>query len=378
MQAQLYRNTSPPGAPVGNPTSRFWVYTVFNCGPENPAGENIPGLVQDEQEDNTDTSATARIRRWFDKFQPFITSGKIKYVIGQLERCAQSGRLHVQLYVEYRDAVRRGELPRLLGLPRGYGWADARRGTREQAIAYCSKEETRVCGPFEHGRVELHPGHRSDLDQAVAALQAGGLKRVAEECPREYIKYARGFEALDDRLKPRDSSIIDGKEVHVLYGEPGTGKTTWARDNWPGLFVMPCPSQSQYWSDGYEGQETILFDDYGNSLHDILPWSMLLQVCDKWGVAYPRKHGYNWLAAKRVVFTSNHPPEQWHPSQKFHALERRITHLYQWTAFKSFHILKSPILPITLEASEEFSPDFESLATIVDELISDEQLPPMP
>lgn len=137
---QLNRNNS-------RCTSRGWVYTIFNI----PDLRNGSGPVTPEDFD-----------RWFASFEAYLD--RIKYVIGQVERCPQSGRLHLQLYVEFNSPVRVGELQRIRGLQPGYGWAEPRRGTPQEAAAYCCKEESRVLGPFELGRIP--PGAFS-LDESV-------------------------------------------------------------------------------------------------------------------------------------------------------------------------------------------------------------------
>lgn len=323
-----------------NPTARYWIYTLFNIGDLS----------------SEPSSLEEGVAQWFSQLQSFVDGDKIRFAIGQLERCPETGRLHIQLYVEYRNPVRRGQLQRILGLPDGYGWADIRRGTREAAIQYCSKEDTRVAGPFEYGRADLDDAKRSAMDTAVEAIKAGGVKRVAEECPGIYIRYARGVEALAKRYA-RPSNEYNAKEVYVLYGQTNTGKTSWAYDYHPGLFRMPSPSTKTYWSDGYEGEETILFDDYGITDEEKLPWAFLLQLIDGRPVQYPCKHGFNWIIAKRFIFTSNYSPDEWYPGKLYPALERRITHIYEFTAYKTFTIRKPSSIQIEEIEASPFLPN---------------------
>jgi len=250
-------------------TSRAWLYTIFTVG------NNF----------EPDLTSLSRVTAWFDQLESCVTQGKIKYAIGQLERCPNSGRLHIQLYVFYPQPVRLGRLKSLLNLPVGYGWAQPRRGSHQQAVDYCSKEDTRTLGPYEYGRVSDNQGKRSDIDCGVEALKAGGLKRVAEESPSLLVKYPRGFDKLAQYICKPSNAFIK-KEVHVLFGEPETGKTKWAYLNYPGLFRMPTPSYSSYWAGDYQGQEEVLLDDYGNSPQETYPWSFFLQVLDGGGIVF--------------------------------------------------------------------------------------------
>ncbi len=71
---------------------------------------------------------------------------KIKYAVWQLERCPDTGRLHVQAYVEWKAGIRLAAAKRQIGDAQAH--LEVRRGTREQARDYCTKEESRVEGPW--------------------------------------------------------------------------------------------------------------------------------------------------------------------------------------------------------------------------------------
>lgn len=315
----------PQNNVVSRATSRAWIYTIFS----------VPS------EFGSDLSAQSRITSWFDQFENLCAQGKVKYAVGQVERCPRSGRLHIQLYVVYGSPVKIGRLKSLLGLSAGYGWAEPRRGTHEQAVGYCSKEDTRVVGPYEYGRVSNEQGKRSDIDTGIEALKTGGIKRVAEECPQLLVKYPRGFDKLAS-IYSRPKPEFRKKEVHVLYGEPETGKTKWAYLNYPGLFRMPTPSNHAYWAGGYQGEEEVLLDDYGNSLQETYPWSFFLQLLDGYPLEFPTKGGFVWFQPRVVIITSNYNYQQWYINRTLAALERRITHVYEFTGQDAYTIRKRP------------------------------------
>lgn len=115
-----------------NSKSQDWIWTLFSISPFN----------LEIQED---------VRRFIEETLPG-NDPQLRYAIGQVERCPESGRLHLQLFVQYRRAV---GLRRLLwqnGLPPSAGHAERRRGTASEAIEYCSKAATRVVGPFSSGQ----------------------------------------------------------------------------------------------------------------------------------------------------------------------------------------------------------------------------------
>ena len=64
------------------------------------------------------------------------------YCVFQWERCPETGRTHVQGYSEFRSGVRWSTIQRRL--PGAH--CESRRGSAEEAKAYCTKEETRLEG----------------------------------------------------------------------------------------------------------------------------------------------------------------------------------------------------------------------------------------
>jgi len=155
--------------------------------------------------------------------------GTIRGVVWQLERGAEGGNLHLQIYAEFKAPQRLAAVKRWL--PRAH--CEPRRGTAEQvrflvvsvvvltdltsllsllpqAIAYCRKEETREpepSGPWTFGDFAASgQGARSDLAAAVVTLKAHGLKRVAQEHPEVFVRAHAGLRALEAILEdlPKD------------------------------------------------------------------------------------------------------------------------------------------------------------------------------
>jgi len=314
-------------------TCRAWFYTIYNC--------------------QLDLSNESRVRYFFEQVDSLVSDGRIRYACGQVERCPSSGRLHIQLYVLFNQSCRINRLKQLLGLPDGYGWAQPRRGTHDGAVKYCTKEDTRVIGPFECGRVALEQGKRSDLDTGVEVLKAGGLKRVAEECPSLLVKYPRGFLELASRVN-KPPMQFHAKKVSVLFGGTNLGKTRWAMEYHPGFFEVPQTSESTYWFHGYDGEEVILLDEYGCDKTSRLPYTFLLKLLDGRPIQVPTKGGFVWIPGGiHIIITSNHPPQAWYPDQDYRPLERRITTILHFTAPKTYRVLKDQ--RTVVKAPEEVS-----------------------
>ncbi len=245
---------------------------------------------------------TFEVLSWF---QRLMADGIIKYAVGQIER---GSHVHLQFYLQCAKKMTLDQMKRLVH--KGAHWEIAR-GSVDQCVAYCCKEDTRVAGPWELGEAS-RAGQRNDLKRAAEMIMQGNaLKEIAEECPSTFIRYHRGLQAFRNLTicsKPREFGR-DGPEVWVFWGPSGTGKSRRAFERWPDAYVKNTVGK---WWDGYEGQETVIFDDFKGSsltLHDFQ------QVIDWYKHRVEVKGGFVELSATRYVFTSNKHPSEWYSAE---------------------------------------------------------------
>lgn len=115
-------------------------------------------------------------------------------------------------------------------------------------------------------------------------------------------------------------SIMDGDLCNLwLYGKAGTGKTKWAWDHYPDLFVK---SINKWW-DGYRDQETVLLDDW-DPKHEVLV-SHLKIWADRYPFRAETKGSSQMARPKRIIVTSNYSIEECFPNpQDVMAIKRRF------------------------------------------------------
>jgi hypothetical protein len=65
----------------------------------------------------------------------FAQCKAVRYACGQTEACPQTGKIHQQIYVEFKDSLRLSQVVKLFP-----SHAEPRLGTRTDAREYCSKE----------------------------------------------------------------------------------------------------------------------------------------------------------------------------------------------------------------------------------------------
>lgn len=89
-----------------------------------------------------------------------------------------------------------------------------------------------------------------------------------------------------------------------IWGVPGAGKSHKARSEFGKVFVK---EQNKWW-DGYNGEETVLIDDFDH--HGICLGHYLKRWTDKWVDDGEVKGGTVPLLYKRFIVTSNYSIEQ--------------------------------------------------------------------
>lgn len=236
-------------------------------------------------------------------------------MVWQEER-GEGGTLHLQGVCCLVNACTLAAMKRRI--PRAH--LEVMRGTLDEAVAYCSKEDTRVSGPFSFGERPPGAGARTDIHAAMAMVKEGKRElEIAEEQPGVWLRYNKALERYRRLLTPARSWQTTAL---ALWGPPGSGKSRrafelgGASQFW---LVRPRDSRGSVWWDGYEGQDLVVIDEfYGWMSRD-----MVQRIVDRYPLVVETKGGAVAFVAKKVVFTSNkHPRDWWRIG--LGAMERRL------------------------------------------------------
>jgi len=251
-----------------------------------------------------------------------LTDG-VTYLVYQREVCPTTNREHYQGYLELESRQRLQGVKRILGDPAAH--LEIRKGTGPQAADYAKKEETRKAGtePHEYGDIStVTPGQRTDLLDLKTAVDEG--KSELEIAEDHFPAWAKHYKAVERYKRLKTEARNFKSEVFILAGDTGVGKSRLAREQFPDAYWKP---RGNWWC-GYEGQETVVIDDF----YGWLPWDFLLRLTDRYPLLVETKGGMAQFVAKRIIFTSNKPYMDWYREEIDKApLERRIT-LYSWIA----------------------------------------------
>lgn len=139
-----------------------------------------------------------------------------------------------------------------------------------------------------------------------------------------YSQYYRGVTDYHrDVACAKHKSALRDVTVEYVWGPTGTGKSHYAYHHAIGDTYRLVKSQQMAWFDGYNGEGTLVLDDY-TSWWNI---SYLLNLLDKYPLQLPIKGGHVWAEFTCVIITSNLELHEQHTKageRHRDALKRRV------------------------------------------------------
>ncbi len=256
---------------------------------------------------------------------------RVAYAIWQLERCPVTQRLHLQGYIEFKQKVRLTQLRSYL--PRAH-W-DERRGTQAQAHDYCSKEETRIDGPYEIGQYVAHDiqGRRSDLVAVKRKLDSGVELRLIAQTEEHFSACCRHYRFFERYVHLTDNPRSWKTLVYVYWGPTGVGKSSHVREvaGDDAFYASKSTAGGYKWFDGYTGQSIAVFDEFYGSI----PFHMLLDLIGFMPMLVEWKGASRQWKPRTIFITSNRSPLDWYTDIRLNhaSLYRRLTRVFYVAAF---------------------------------------------
>lgn len=269
----------------------------------------------------------------------------LRYLVFQAEICPTTHHLHIQAYCEFNAPIRLNNLKKIFNNTTIH--AEPRRGTKEQAAAYCKKPDTRCPGttPCAYGQQVLD-GERTDLAVFYQDVKEGKDDyELFEHHTATMVRYPKAASHMRTAVATHHAGDRPRLQVHVLFGPPGCGKThsaiQWARDMGGGYFLLTAASVASsgktLWFDGYTNQKTLIIDDLNT---DWIQQDTLLSLLERHRCNIQTKGGQTVAAWTHVYITTNYLPDSWFDSKvsggthgytNKNALKRRITQIIDMT-----------------------------------------------
>lgn len=232
-------------------------------------------------------------------------SAAILYTVCQLERGAE-GTEHLQGYVRFKTNKKLPSAKEALGNNTAH--METAKGTEEHNKTYCTKEETRIAGPWEFGTYQPDAGkqgHRTDIEALrKSCIQGATMRELALEHTDLLLRHPAGVALIRQAVRapvPKERQMF----VHILWGATGTGKTHRVRMHFgdEDLFVVR-PGRGPW--DNYEGQAVVLFDEFD---YNKWPIQDMLMLLDKWRVTLDCRYQNKEAAWVQVFILGNTDPD---------------------------------------------------------------------
>lgn len=271
------------------------------------------------------------------------SSDQIKSCVFQIEKAPTTGKLHCQGFIQFLNPKAMATVKNIIG---NEPHLEPVRGTVAEAAAYCRKPESRVCGPYLIGEEPSGgQGKRSDLETLRDLVKE---RKPALDIIEQDAKFARYEKQINfmrfaymEAASDRQSTGVD---VKVFYGATGLGKT-FAAINFvchnKDYYVCEAPSQAggKIWFQGYEGQKTLIIDDFAGSFCTV---DYLKRLLDCYKLKVEFKGGFVWANWTTVVITSNYHPANWYDNVGLHVvnvdpLRRRLKSIYEFLPDRMYH-----------------------------------------
>lgn len=151
----------------------------------------------------------------------------------QLERAPSSGQYHYQGYVRLTASRTISFFTKVFGAYKPH--LEICKGNEKQNREYCTKEDSRVSGPWEYGE-QAAPGKRNDILDAVSCMQSKGLHVAIREHAAVFVRYHRGMEYVRRQLEeaPRMPNFVPRQwqkvVIDMVSGEADDRTIVWIVD----------------------------------------------------------------------------------------------------------------------------------------------------
>lgn len=289
-------------------------------------GNSIPGTSAKKSRSFTMTI-------WSDELLEKVKATDPQYICWAPEKCPNTGRFHWQAYAYYHRERHLSAMGKLFGSD---GRVFASDGNASENRKYVfgpysknGKEKPENPDAQELGTLPAQ-GKRNDLKAFHEDIKQGKRGRDLSvdhlECRAKYPKLEQTLINEEDEQRAIQM-FKDGfcPEVHVRWGEPGTGKSRYVYEKHPTESIYELNlgdgCNKSVWWDGYRGQEVILINDFDGELG----WKYLLRLLDRYPFRMQIKGSHCWRLCKYIYITSNDPPERWYAQHQSGPLMRRLT-----------------------------------------------------
>lgn len=233
--------------------------------------------------------------------------------IGQLEQGKEHGFKHFQVAILNDNSIRFETLQKKFG----DAHIEPRHGSRQELFDYCTKDDTRLDGPWRGGdwsdtaqilKRGSEQGRRSDLTAVREAVDAGLSYRQVLLDPDLGASSAHAMQWLRETVEAKREQEAAGKLVEktVLFVCESVMARQSVRES---LYEILKPEElyeadSLTRFDSYDGQRVMIFPEFD---WRVWPADFVTRLCDRYPMKLPARYKNKQLMADTVIFLSHEP-----------------------------------------------------------------------
>jgi hypothetical protein len=222
----------------------------------------------------------------------------IAYTAFQLEQ-GEEGTKHHHIILCFKDAKSFTTIKRYF--PTAH--IETMQGTPQQAVNYCTKDETRIRDFMTWGELPQQ-GERTDIQKIYDMLENEcSLHEISSSFPGQYLRMRNNIISVQqDLLESKYENEFRKMDVIYLSDETGVGKTRYVMEKYeyPNVYRV---SNYDHPFDAYRGQKVIVFEEFRNSLKI----EDMLNYLDGYPLRLPARYGDKVACYDKVFIISNWP-----------------------------------------------------------------------
>lgn len=239
------------------------------------------------------------------RLSKLVETGEATYVVFQEEVAPSTKKVHLQGYIEFKNACRLMKINKLCSFA---AHCEKRKGTAEQAANYCKKDDTRKSGTnfAEYGVISKGQGARTDLASIRLKLDDRkiSMRSIAEDNFSTWVKYNKAFTQYRQLICTRRSLTT---VCIVMWGESNCGKSANAFALFPDNMTVQTGNSGTWWCK-YEQQEACIADEFSGWLK----FNEFKRIVDRYPFTVDAKGTTLEFNSRFMIFTSNQNPQDWY------------------------------------------------------------------
>lgn len=226
-----------------------------------------------------------------------LYSDIIRFLIIGREICPKTNKEHWQGYIQMFEPCRMSKIQFMF---EDKCHLESQRGTDFQASSYCEKEKNYL----KFGK-PTKQGARNDMEAVCKMIDNN---RSHFDCYKEhkmtYLRYRGFFDKYRECILREKAKKYRKIDVKILSGPTRCGKTRkylYDENNKYDDDVFKINCNELQWFDGYEGQKTIIFDEFKNQVK----LTQFLDLLDGHICRLSVKGAHTYALWDKVIITTN-------------------------------------------------------------------------